>query len=457
MIWLQDMLQRSIDPLSRPFDEEFEALQRRFNKTGKPVRVDFRALVGNGSAAERFTHRFHPYPAKLLLNIPLFFLNCSQLTRPGNIVYDPFCGSGTVLVEALIRGTIPRGADSNPLARLITTAKTTLLKEQLLLNAIRNTMKNIPSNCKGPVSGSMDLTRWFSRPVLSQLMRLLQAIDQEHSVELRTFLQACFSAVTAKVSLADPTVPVPVLINPNRPSLSKAQQKLRRIWLRERSSAQVFDVFQRIAKENMARVLRLAEVGCDAAIPKIYDDSRTAPVEEPVDLVISSPPYASAQKYIRSSSISLQLLGLADNGLRSLERRTIGREHFNQAEIIDVPIAAESAVATLNHIQKKDPYRYHIAATFLNEMRDALAHTYSLLRAGGHCVLVIGNNEACGRPFDTQLYITEICERLGLTLLVALEDNIRSRGLITKRHGSSNVIMKETILVFRKDVVSHVR
>src|SRR6266487_4686179 len=112
------MLQRNIDPLTRSFDDEFERLLHQFERKGA-VRVDFREMVGNSSAAERFTHRFHPYAAKLLLNIPLFFLNCSQLAKPGRIVYDPFCGSGTVLVEAMVRGTVAWGADSNPLARLI--------------------------------------------------------------------------------------------------------------------------------------------------------------------------------------------------------------------------------------------------------------------------------------------------------------------------------------------------
>jgi hypothetical protein len=180
------------------------------------VHADFRAMVGNSSAAERFTHRFHPYPAKLLLNIPLFFLNCGQLFRPGGIVYDPFCGSGTVLVEALVRGAQARGSDSNPMARLITRAKTTLLSEKAVLNALENIRTNLPRQTRFLPEGPIDLEQWFSPEVRLQLGRLLLAIRAHAAGELGIFFQVCFSVVVSRVSLSDPTIPVPVMINPKK-------------------------------------------------------------------------------------------------------------------------------------------------------------------------------------------------------------------------------------------------
>ena len=82
-------------------------------------------------------------------------------------------------------------------------------------------------------------------------------------------------------------------------------------------------------------------------------------------------------------------------------------------------------------------------------MRDALSHTYDLVALGGTTVVIVGNNTVCGRVFDTQRYLTEISNELGLELLIKGRP-IRSRGLITKRHSSAGVIAKETILVFKK-------
>jgi hypothetical protein len=65
----------------------------------------------------------HLYPAKLLPHIAAFFLASSELSSKGDKVLDPFSGSGTVLLEALLAGRSPIGADSNPLARLISKVK----------------------------------------------------------------------------------------------------------------------------------------------------------------------------------------------------------------------------------------------------------------------------------------------------------------------------------------------
>jgi hypothetical protein len=442
------MLQRSLDPLSRPFDDELDALHGRF-KLGRAVEVDFRELVGNSSATDRFTHRFHPYPAKLLLNIPLFFLNCSQLMRPGATVYDPFCGSGTVLVEGLVRGAVVEGADSNPLARLITLAKTTPLSEEIVDAGLEFIWSNLPRRKSSPPEGSVHLERWFGDKALSQLSRLGAALEAMPAGPAERFFKACYSAVVFRVSLTDPTVPVPVKINVRKKSLTPQQRKMRRLWLSERSSADVFAYFELLVEENFERLKRLAEQ-CGEPRVSLFDDARTAAGEACVDLIITSPPYGSAQKYIRASSLSLQWLGLARSGLRELERRSIGREHFNRSERSEIDVPVPSAKALLAKIGKVNPLRRHIAGSFLLEMHDALSRSCERLRPDGHLIMIVGNNTVCGHVFDTQHYLSEICEGLGLELTLRLEDRIRSRGLITKRHATAGLISKETILLFKK-------
>src|SRR5258708_21408568 len=78
-------------------------LTSSFDLTGETVEVNFRELVPMHSGIDRATHLIHPYPAKLLPNIPLFFLN-SGLAKRGSTVMDPFCGTGTVLLESLLSG-----------------------------------------------------------------------------------------------------------------------------------------------------------------------------------------------------------------------------------------------------------------------------------------------------------------------------------------------------------------
>jgi hypothetical protein len=55
------------------------------------------------------------YRACFKPQLPAFFID--KLTRPGHLVYDPFAGRGTTLVESGLRGRIPLGCDVNPLSR----------------------------------------------------------------------------------------------------------------------------------------------------------------------------------------------------------------------------------------------------------------------------------------------------------------------------------------------------
>jgi hypothetical protein len=58
------------------------------------------------------------YRACFKPQLPRFFIE--RLTLPGDIVYDPFMGRGTTLVEAALLGRIPFGCDANPLSRILT-------------------------------------------------------------------------------------------------------------------------------------------------------------------------------------------------------------------------------------------------------------------------------------------------------------------------------------------------
>lgn len=71
------------------------------------------------TARQRAASRLHevPYRACFKPQLPRFFIE--RLTAPGEVVYDPFMGRGTTLVEAALLGRIPWGCDMNPLGRIL--------------------------------------------------------------------------------------------------------------------------------------------------------------------------------------------------------------------------------------------------------------------------------------------------------------------------------------------------
>ena len=82
-----------------------------YKRHKEPIDVNFRELVGPIPVND-LTHSMYPYPARLLRQIPRFFLRCEQLVGRNTVVLDPFCGSGTVLVEAHAAGLPSWGIDS---------------------------------------------------------------------------------------------------------------------------------------------------------------------------------------------------------------------------------------------------------------------------------------------------------------------------------------------------------
>lgn len=58
------------------------------------------------------------YRACFKPQLPRFFIE--RLTKPGDVVYDPFMGRGTTLIESALMGRIPYGCDANPLSNVLT-------------------------------------------------------------------------------------------------------------------------------------------------------------------------------------------------------------------------------------------------------------------------------------------------------------------------------------------------
>ncbi len=71
------------------------------------------------TAAQRDANNLHEvsYRACFKPQLPRFFIE--RLTQEGDLVYDPFMGRGTTLLEASFLGRIPCGNDINPLSPML--------------------------------------------------------------------------------------------------------------------------------------------------------------------------------------------------------------------------------------------------------------------------------------------------------------------------------------------------
>ncbi|MEZ9219285.1 DNA methyltransferase [Vibrio cyclitrophicus] len=444
-------------------DQELAKFFSAYEVAKKPIEVNFRDLVDWVPYSDSYTHYIHSYPAKLIKHIPIFFLNSKiLLPESKSLVLDPFCGSGTVLLESLLAGHSAIGCDANPLARLIARVKTTRLeakelhrtKASIMLKA-RRLRKVVPLNV-------VNIEHWFSKNTIKQLSQLYRSINEICTGEELEFFLATFSSIVKKVSYADPNLSVPVKIKPEKYVNIDIKERLSNKLL-ELKNIDVISLFGNQVDKNINRISLLEKVSSyDVTANVVSEDARritksldnSAELLEPnsVDFIVTSPPYAGAQKYIRSSSLSLGWLGLCEEkSLRDYEKLNIGREHYSKSEYVEsIRFGLADIDTFFDEVEKENPLRAHINSNYLKEMESAISEMYRVLKKDKYCVIVIGNNEVCGRKFETQKYIRLLAERLGFSTKLVLVDDIHSRGLMTKRNKTASIINSEWILVFKK-------
>lgn len=446
------LLSQVQDPGVLSHDAWLEQAILAFSNEGASIEVNFRELVPEIRAgAERYTHLIHPYPAKLLAAIPYVFLRCPKILPPGGRVLDPFCGSGTVLLEAVLAGYEADGADANPLARHIAGAKLRIIEPARLTATLEFILSQIETPASAP--DVVNILHWYYPGVIDRLASLRAAIDAIADADVRSFFEVCLSACARKVSLADPRLSVPVKINRERLGVygAKGAEVIKR--LDQLTAEQVGPTFKALALQNIERMGALFAIAGDHAPPRLFDDARKlGDGDDRYDLVITSPPYVGAQKYVRASSLGLGWLGLTPGGkLRALEKLNIGREHYSLTEYQQAQsTGCAKADEIIADVREHNPLRAHIASNYLVEMREVFREMARVTKPGGWLVLVSGQNLICGNCFDTPAYLEEIAVAAGFETKARLIDNIRSRGLMTKRNRTAGIISQEVITVMQK-------
>ena len=120
------------------------------------------------TSGQRQANKLHEisYRACFKPQLPKFFID--RLTKPGDIVYDPFMGRGTTLIEAALLGRVPMGCDVNPLSSVLTAPR-------LRIPEIEDVETRLNSlELDGPIETREDLLAFYHPNVLTQLSNLRQ-------------------------------------------------------------------------------------------------------------------------------------------------------------------------------------------------------------------------------------------------------------------------------------------
>jgi site-specific DNA-methyltransferase (cytosine-N4-specific) len=360
-------------------------------------------------------HAIHPYPARFIPQIPRALI--SALTEEGDVVCDPFCGSGTTLVESVSAGRSTIGLDANPIACLISRAKLTSINDDVshgLVNlesrALRlaeriSRTEDAKFVSDAPRPSEDVVSFWFEEHVAEELAEIAGwCRESTLDAALRDLAQVALSSIIVRVSKQD----------------SDTRYTRRTKDVRPSDTSRIFaSAVLRTRQALSANCERRRDLEASVLHANVLD----RPPLDPIDAVITSPPYPNAYSYHLYHRLRMLWLGMDPQAFKAIEigsHRKYSSTGTNRAE----------------------------AATFYAEMTDVLGWLHAVLRPEGYVAFVVGDSKIRGEIVDNAELLADAGHEVGFREAGRFERAIRTtRKAFNPAHGR---IKTEKVLVLRK-------
>ena len=372
---------------------------------------------GRARQSTRYSvHGLHEYKGKFNPQVAHFLINYLDIGNRG-IILDPFCGSGTTLVEAMHSGVSSHGCDLNPLAVFLTNAKiNALLTPAEDLHRMLDRIQSRYARSRDMVPDvtpdlrTAYLAKWFPAETLQTIEILRVVILAEAKAKADIFL-CMLSNLLRDHSFQEPEDLRVRRRSTPLPSVSIPEQFF--------TVAASFLV-QKARLDHLCPVPRTAwaRAVCRDIREAYRDDFASMPAKG-FDAAVTSPPYATALPYIDTQRLSIVWLGLrSPAGIAPLGANLIGSREFEGQEqrqwaarlaqnsgglpkpAFEYCRELQTAVADADGFRRRavpaNLYRYLVG---MLAMFDRVAH---LLRPAGRFALIVGHNHTFlgGKRFD---------------------------------------------------------
>lgn len=428
---------------------------------------------GNSKSARKdpkyLTHGIHSYKGKFYPQLAKSLLNLANLAL-GAAVLDPFCGSGTVLLEAQLGGFSATGFDLNPLALLISRAKTVVTTENAtgLDHLIKEFHDRIVSDRSKlghidffPSDLHGEIRSWFPLPVAGRLGWLMSEIERVPNTMAALVLKVLLSNIIRQVSHQEP---------------KDLRIRRRKEPIRD---APVIDLFRARINVFRERLRHFGERVSASPNPmgaaNIVDgDSRKWETfrpwsNRPFQCVVTSPPYATALPYIDTDRLSLLvILGISCRESSQIESHLIGSREIRNGDRKRCEAQVESdlfhqiksktageiirEIFRLNSKANVGFRRKNLAALLVRYFGDMWSTFQNLARViepGARLFFVIGDNTTVAGTKRVVIRSTQAFVEMGRANGWQLEDRIPISVTREAPLHSRNAITENTVLCFR--------
>lgn len=426
--------------------------------------------LGKKREIRYLTHSFHEYKGRFYPQLARSFLNSADI-HPTNTVLDPFCGSGTTLVESLLFGVNAIGIDTNPIAFLIAKSKVRSLFIPISeLISTKQHFERVYKLYDGTAIHNLEsefdgldidyLRNWFPETNLKVILFLLYEINNQSSDDIQLLLKVTLSNLLRDYSFQD-----------------TAQLRIRR--RKDEPPTNIFETYLSVLNEHINILQKYHKFHIQEKkileIENYIGDSRKLSEypylgKNSVDCIITSPPYATALPYVDTDRLSLFVLGYTNRRtFRILEQNMIGNREITKKDrqMLDQElernftksILPNKVIGTIEKIYRLNKRgnvgfrRKNTAALLFKyfiDMQQSLTEMNYVLKPGKYNYMVVGGNKTTAGDeqiiISTDDFIGLIAENTGFELSKKINMTVPNSHMIH----SKNAISQESILVLKK-------
>ena len=352
---------------------------------------------GLATAPEAKLHRIHAYPAKFpaLIASNAFDYAAAQGIEVRTVA-DVFCGSGTVGLEASARGVSFWGCDINPVATMIAKVKNSPMNVAAFVKRAEDVLSRFGrASSKAPVVDAVQahLSRWYVPDQFADLSRLRNAVLAEFDGSETSFaLECAFSAIAKPTSQWR--------ARSAKPALDADKQAM-----------PVLAAFTRQCALMASAWSDGSRLGGSAAEIVQGCATSSGPGGQ-VDMIVTSPPYATSYEYSDLHQLSALWLGLVDDH-RDLRVGSIGTASRRSSLAQAARDLNEVGLQIVFSMFDRDRALAEALATYFLDMQRVAARCHELLRPGGLAVFVIGDTRLKGVRIDNANHLVESLAEAG--------------------------------------------
>lgn len=417
------------------------------------------------------SHGIHEYRGKFFPQLVRSLINISKTTENG-IIADPMCGSGTTIVEGILAGQSAIGIDLNPLSAFMSQTKVEILKvtpdelnreykkvhDALLLTKPNRKTTGLNYFKSIPEHDQKYLSLWFAESVLYDLDEIKQKIDEIENEKIRDFMLVALSNILRTVSYqkeSDLRVRKEMKVDTDLDAIREFLEELGR-------SVRIVLAFLYQNKKVKLGSYRIFE-GSALDIPTHWKKY----IGE-IDVIITSPPYATALPYLDTDRLSLGYLGLltrskqANQNLEMIGNREITdsirkrlwNTYYESKE--SLPSSIVKVVDLIEKLNKNSDVGFRrknlsaLLGKYFLDMQKVFEGMHLALKPGSHAYVVIGNNHTIAGnkrvEINTTTLLSDLAKSVGFTPLESLPmEMLISRDIFRK-----NAVASEFILDLQK-------